>query len=341
MKPSRVLVIMDEELVPPESVPTSFDRDSVDWTSEYDVVSTLRKNGHEVLPLGVGNDPSSIREAIEEFNPAVTYNLMVEFHKEALFDHNVVSYLELLKAPYTGCNPRGLVVARDKSISKIILDYEGVKVPRFQVFMRNRKAKVDPELRYPMIVKCLFEEASLGISQASLVHSEEKLLERVEFLHESIGADAIVEEFVKGRELYMGVLGNYKLHTLPAWELQFNESDNPESKIYTSRAKFSPKYRRKHGIKTKKSTVDDEVEKELGKVCKRTCRALNLSGYARIDIRLTEENEIYVLDVNPNPNISIDDEFALSAKAGDWKYNDLLEKILSLGVAWHNKTFDE
>lgn len=341
MKPSRVLVIMDEDLVPPETLPANFDRGGVDWMSEYDVVSTLRENGHEVLPLGVGNDPISIREAIKEFNPAVTYNLMVEFHREALFDHNVVSYLELLKAPYTGCNPRGLVIARDKGISKVILAHAGVQVPRFQVFPRNRKAKVDPELKYPMIVKCLFEEASLGISQASLVHSEEKLLERVEFLHESVGADAIVEEFIKGRELYMGVLGNYNLHTLPAWELQFSESDEPESEIYTSRAKFSPQYRRKHGIKTGKSSIEESLEKELSKVCKKTYRALNLSGYARIDIRLTEANEIFVLDVNPNPDVSIDDEFALSAKVGDWKYNELLEKILSLGIAWHNKTFDE
>lgn len=341
MKPSRVLVIMDEELVPPEQLPENFQRQGCEWMSEYDVISTLRENGHEVMPLGVGTDPIVIREAIESFKPTITYNLMVEFHREALFDQNVVAYLELLKAPYTGCNPRGLVIARDKALTKIVLDHEKVKVPRFQVFKRNRKMKVDPELSYPLIVKCLYEEASLGISQASLVHSEEKLLERVQFVHESVGSDAIVEEFVKGRELYMGILGNFNLHTLPAWELEFAESDNPESEIYTSRAKFSPKYRNKHGIKTKKSTMDESLEKELAKVCKRTYRAMSLSGYARIDLRLSEDNEIYVLDVNPNPDISIDDEFALSAAAGDWKYAELLEKILTLGLNWHTNTFDE
>lgn len=341
MKPLKVLVIMDADLVPPLEMPKNLDRDTVDWTSEYDVVTTLREIGHEVLPLGVRDDPGEIRGAIHKFQPDITYNLMVEFHREAMFDHNVVSYLELLKAPYTGCNPRGLVVARDKAWTKMILAHAGIKVPRFQVFRRKQRLKVQPDLPFPMIVKCLFEEASLGISQASIVHNEEKLLERVQFLHESVGADAIAEEFIKGKELYMGVLGNNKLHTLPPWELAFAESENPESEIYTSRAKFSAKYRKKHGITTNKSRIDSAVASALERVCKSSFRALSLSGYARIDLRMNDANEIFVLDVNPNPDISIDDEFALSAQAGDWKYSDLLEKILSLGLSWHARTFEE
>ena len=184
-------------------------------------MSTLRAAGHDVRPLGVQHELKPIRDEVESWKPDVVFNLLEQFHGEAVYDQNVASYLELMRVPYTGCNPRGLVLARGKDLSKKLLIYHRIPLPAFAVFPMRRKIKRPPRLGLPLIVKSLSEDASYGIAQASVVDSDEKLAERVTFIHERIGTAAIAEQYIEGRELYVGVLGNDRLRVLPIWELEF------------------------------------------------------------------------------------------------------------------------
>src|SRR5256714_9785570 len=238
MKRLRVLVLVHPELVPPDSLKGHSEQEINEWKTEYDVVSTLRAAGHEVRPLGVENELKPIRDEIESWKPTVVFNLLEQFHGEAVYDQNVASYLELLRIPYTGCNPRGLVLARGKDLSKKLLTYHRIPLPAFAVFPMRRKVKRPARLGLPLIVKSLSEDASYGISQASVVDSDEKLVERVTFIHERIGTAALAEQYIEGRELYVGVLGNERLRVFPIWELKFGSmADQGAHLIATEKVK--------------------------------------------------------------------------------------------------------
>ncbi|GAB4408695.1 MAG: D-alanine--D-alanine ligase [Bacteriovoracaceae bacterium] len=333
MKISRVLVLVHRDLVPPENTnPKDVDRETTEWLTEFDVIYALKKTGHEVKVLGVYSDLIIIKNAIDEFKPHIVFNLLEEFDGEVLFDQNVVSYLELLRVPYTGCNPRGLMLCRDKALSKKIVMYHRIKSPRFYLGPKSRRVKRPKHLEFPLIVKCNTEEASLAISQASIVHNEEKLNERLDFINSKIGVDAIIEEFIEGRELYVGILGNYRLQALPVWEIVYDNADKPEKEIYSRNAKWNKRYRERKGVGTKKAELSKEDEFKIQEQCKRIYRALGLNGYARIDLRISQDGTVYFLEANPNPNIAYDDEFALSAAHINISYNDLLDRILNLGL---------
>src|SRR6202041_4047370 len=153
--------------------------------------------------------------------PHVVYTLLEEFHYTSGYDQHIASFLELMKVPYTGCNPRGLILARGKDLSKTLVHHRRIPVPAFAVFPMRRKVKRPARLARPWIVKSLNEDGSRGISQASVVDTDEKLAERVAFVHERIGTAAIAEQYIDGLELYVGVLGNNRLQELPDWELKF------------------------------------------------------------------------------------------------------------------------
>src|SRR3954463_7264442 len=291
----RVLALVHRHLVPPETVPEGTDLVAAPWRTEFDVVSTLTSLGHEVRPLAVHDDLGDIRRAAEEWKPHIAFNLLEGFDDVQIFDQNVVSHLELLKLAYTGCNPRGLVLARDKSLSKKLLAYHRIPVPEFEVFRMGRPIRRPKRLAFPLIVKSLTQEASIGISQASVVDSDEKLKERVTFIHESIGTAAIAERYVEGRELYVGVLGNQILQALPVWELFFTNMPSDAKRIATDRVKWSVKYQKKYGIESGPAKeLPDDLCEEIHHVCRRTYRALELSGYARIDLRLDQNGRIWI-----------------------------------------------
>jgi D-alanine-D-alanine ligase len=334
VKPQRVLVLVHKHLVPPEDT-TGVDLVNAEWKTEYDVIATLREQGHEVKPLGIQDELNPIRQHVEEWKPTIVFNLLEAFDNVNLFDQNVVSYLELLRISYTGCSPRGLLLSRDKSLSKKLMAYHRIPVPEWAVFLRERKVRVPPRLRFPLIVKSLTHESSIGIAQASVVGDEEKLRKRVEFIHESVGTHAIVERYIDGRELYVGVMGNERLQVFPVWEMHFSkmvEGDNWP--IATERVKWSAKYQKKHGIATNKAADLAELEVAIGKMAKRVYRALELTGYARIDLRMDSDGRIYVLEANPNPQIAYGEDFAESAHHAGVEYGDLLDRILALGLRW-------
>ena len=331
----RILALVHRHLIPPASVDAGTDITSEPWRTEYDVISTLTAMGHEVRALGVHDDLGEIRRLATEWKPHIAFNLLEGFDDITIFDQNVVSHLELLKLSYTGCNPRGLLLARDKSLSKKLLAYHRIPMPEFEVFRIGRAIRRAKRLSFPLMVKSLTQEASIGISQASVVDSDEKLKERVTFIHESIRTAAIVEQYIEGRELYVGVLGNQLLQALPVWELFFTNMPDGAKRIATDRVKWSVKYQKKYGIDSGPAReLADAKSEQLQHLCKRAYRALELSGYARIDLRLDEAGNPWVIEANPNPQIARGEDFAASAEKAGISYETVLQRIINLGLRW-------
>ena len=335
MKKRRVVVLMHEDLVPPETLAGYTDREIARWKSEFDVLATLREMGHDAQSLGVRDDLGVIRRTIRDFKPHVHFNLLEEFHGVAVYDQYVVAYLELMRQSYTGCNPRGLMLAHDKALCKQILLYHRIPTPRFALFPRWQKVKRPKFLKFPLLVKSAVEEASFGISQASIVTSEEKFLDRVGFIHEQVQTDAIAEHYIDGRELYVGILGNRRLQTFPIWEMRFTNMPDHLQRIATARVKFNPDYQKKYGIHTREALdLPPGAAEQVVRLCKRAYRALSLSGYARIDLRMRADGRVYLLEANPNPNLEYGEDFAESAEAMGMSYEALLQKILGLGLSY-------
>ena len=334
MKKLRVILLCHDELVPPDSIEGRSDAEIKDYRTEFDVLSTLRDLGHDAEPLGLDEDIDAIRRAVLEFEPHVCFNLLVEFHGAAGYDQHVASYLELLRTHYTGCNPRGLTLARDKGLSKKILQWEGLPVPQFGVFERGKRVKRRPGLEFPLFVKSINEEASLGISRASIVKDDRKLAERVRFIHERIDTDAIAEDYIEGREFYVGVIGNDKLETFPIWELHIPGLPEGAPKIATRRVKWDLAYQKRIGVKNARAELDPKTARAIASVAKSVYRALGLSGYARLDLRMRPDGRFYVLEANPNPDLTYGEDFAESADAGGVPYEELIQRILELGLAY-------
>jgi D-alanine-D-alanine ligase len=335
VKPLRILALMHEDLVPPEDATTQVAAEA-DWKMEFDVTVSLKKLGHEVQNLGVGGDLGVIRKAIDEGKPHIVLNLLEHFHGIPVFDQNVVSYLELLRIPYTGCNPRGLMLARDKGLSKKLLAYHRIPVPEFAVFpLGGGKVRRPKRLQFPLIVKSLTREASTGISQASVVEDDDKLVERVHFMHQQFATDVVVERYIEGRELYVGVLGNQRLQVFPVWELLFTKMPDQLWHIATDRVKWSRVYQQMRGIKTAAAKhLPEGMAEHIQHLCRRIYRTLDLSGYARIDLRLDEQGKVWVLEANPNPQLAYGEDFAESAERAGIDYSDLLQRIVNLGMRW-------
>jgi D-alanine-D-alanine ligase len=288
-----------------------------------------------VRPLGVENELKPIRDEVESFKPDVAFNLLEQFHGEAIYDQNVVSYLELLRVPYTGCNPRGLVLSRGKDLSKKLLIYHRIPLPAFAVFPIGRKIKRPPRLGLPLIVKSLNEDASWGIAQASVVDSDEKLAERVSFIHERIGTAAIAEQYIEGREIYVGVLGNERLRVFPIWELEFGSMAEQGARlIATEKVKHDLDYQQRHDIVVGPAKdLAPQIVASIKRAAKRIYRTLELDGYARIDFRLSADGVAYYIEANPNPEIARIEEFASAAKHDGLEYPELLHRILALGMS--------
>jgi D-alanine-D-alanine ligase len=327
----RVLVLVHEELVPPKDV-RGIDVTQVEWKMEFDVIETLGLMGHVVDVVGLRSDLTVLDRALKRFHPDVLFNLLEDFHDIAVNDQNWVSYLELLLIPYTGCSPRGLLLSRDKALSKKVLAYHGVPLPDFAVFRQGEPVVVPEGLSFPLIVKSLILDGSVGISQASVVSNEARLEERVRFVHENIGSDAICEEFIEGRELYVGVLGNDRLTTFPVWELHFGKRPRTTRLIATDKVKWSDRYQSQVGVRTEEASLEEAESKKVRSLARKVYRLLGLSGYARIDFRMGADGKAFFLEANPNPQLAYGEDFAESAEKTGISYESLLQRILNLAV---------
>ena len=335
MKKLCVMALMDEDLVPPDNIEGLTDEEIQDWKSEYDVVTTLRELGHDVVKLGVNDDLGVIREALLKRKPTITFNLLEEFHGIAIYDQHVAAYLELMKQPYTGCNPRGLMLAHDKALCKQILHFHRVPTPKFTVYTRGMTIRPPSRMTYPLFVKSMTEDASFGLSTESIVHTPELLVERVQYFYDEVQTDVLVEEYIEGREFYVGVLGNHRLQVLPIWELLFTKLPEGEPNIATAKVKWDFAVQKELGVKTQAAQdLSDSLRSKINRLCRRIYRALHMSGYARIDLRITPDERVYVLEANPNPNLSYGEDFAESADLAGLSYSRLIQRILNLGLQY-------
>jgi D-alanine-D-alanine ligase len=337
VKRRRILLLVHPQLIPPEDIDGLSEKEIDPFRCEYNVYSTLRNLGHEVRVLGVLDSLTELREVVREWKPHVAFNLLQEFSGITSYDPHVVAYLEMIRQRYTGCNPRGMMLSRDKVLTKQLLAWHRVATPAFHLFPYGTRFKEPKKgkLEFPLFVKSATEDASLGISQASVVEDMSKLRERVEFIHDNVQSDALVEEYIDGREMYIGVLGNTRLTTLPVWELHFGTLADAQAGIATRKVKWDRDYQQKHGIKTGLaeglSTAD--VDK-LSRLAKRIYRALHMCGYARLDLRMRDDGKLFLLEANANPDLTYGEDFAESAESAGIGYDKLIARIVNLGLSY-------
>ena len=319
--------------------PTTIDQDlsaelkTDDWKTEANVLEALRSLGHTTEHLAIFDNLDLLRQKMESFQPDLIFNLADQFKNNRAFDQNIVSFLEMQGLPFTGCSSTGLTLCKHKGISKKILGYHRVHVPEFVTIARGKRVTRPPRLKFPILVKPLKEEASLGISQASFVANDEQFKERVQFIHEKFDSDAIAEEYIEGRELYVSTMGNHRLEVFPIRELIFKEVPPDEPKIATYRAKWDEEYRKRWGLQNQFAEgLDPALAKDIGQICKRIYHLLTIDGYARVDLRVTADNKVYFIEANPNPILAADEDFAQSALKANLSYPQLIERIVRLGL---------
>jgi D-alanine-D-alanine ligase len=320
--------------------PTKLDQDlsaqlkTEDWKTEANVLAALKELGHETEHLAIFDDLDLLRQKLQGFQPEIIFNLADQFKNNRAFDQNIVSFLEMHGLPFTGCGSSGLLLCKHKGISKKILGYHRIHVPQFTVIPRGKRAPRPKWLKFPLIVKPVKEEASYGIAQASFVESDEQFNERVQFIHEKHDNDAIAEEYIEGRELYVSILGSHRLKVFPIRELVFKEVPPDEPKIATYRAKWDEEYRKRWGLENRFATgLDPAVIRNIERTCKRIYRLLTIDGYARLDLRLTSNNEVYFIEANPNPILAADEDFAQSAVKAEMTYPQLINQVIRVGLS--------
>jgi len=325
------------ELMPPEDIDGLSEKEIDVFRCEYNVYSTLRNLGHDVRVLGVLDRLTELREIVKEWRPHVVFNLLQEFSGIAAYEPYVVAYLEMTRQRYTGCNPRGLMLTQDKVLTKQVLASHRIATPSFHLFPFGKRFKAPRKgkLRFPLFVKSATEDASLGIAQASIVEDMDKLRERVQFIHDKVQSDALVEEYIDGREFYIGVLGNTRLTTLPVWEMHFGTLAEMRAGIATRKVKWDRDYQVKHGITTGRAEGLSKAELEkLSRLAKRIYRALHMNGFARLDLRMRDDGKVFLLEANANPDLTYGEDFAESAESVGIGYDKLIARIVSLGLSY-------
>lgn len=298
--------------------------------TERDVCHTIKKLGFQLSICGVFDDVSEITRAINDKSPDLIFNLCETFLGDRAYEGHVAGLVEMCGVPMTGSKVGALAICKDKAITKKILSFDGIRVPEFQVL--SQYSNDTPNLKtYPAIVKPLNKEASEGIAQASVVYDIKSCAERISYIHEKLNTDAIVEEFIHGREIYVAVIEiDGEPQALTPRELFMRELADNQVMVATYQAKWNNSYRKKWGIKTgKHRSLDAKTLAKLkaDSVC--IFKSLGLTGYARMDWRLDESGEPVFLEANPNPALASDDDLAQSAKLSGISYHELILKIIS------------
>ena len=332
-KKLKVLALFDAMGPPPADGDLSAELKTEDRKTERNVLDALTKLGHTAEHLVIFDDLDPLRQKLQAFQPDVIFNLADQFKNNRAFDQNIASFLEMQGLHFTGCGSSGLLLCKHKGISKKILGYHRIHVPAFVTIARGKRIARPRKLQFPILVKPLKEEASLGISQASFVETDEQFKERVQFIHEKYDNDVIAEEYIEGRELYVAILGNHRLQVFPIRELVFKEVPPDEPKIATYKAKWDEEYRKRWGLENRFAEgLEPVVVRKIEQTCKRIYRLLTIDGYARIDLRLNPKNEIYFIEANPNPILAEDEDFAQSVQRAGIAYPELINRIMRTAV---------
>jgi D-alanine-D-alanine ligase len=319
--------------------PTTIDQDlsaelaTADWKTEANVLNALAELGHNAQHLAIFDDLDLLQQKLQQFEPDIIFNLADQFKNNRAFDQNIVSFLAMRGIAFTGCGSTGLTLCKHKAISKKILGYHRIHTPEFVTIARGKRIARPKNLKFPILVKPLKEEASLGISQASFVETDDQFRERVQFIHEKFDNDVIAEEYIEGRELYVSVMGNHRLDVFPIRELVFREVPPDEPKIATYKAKWDEDYRKRWGLENRDAEgIDPAVVSNIQQICRRIYHLLTIDGYARLDLRLTADNKVYFIEANPNPTLAEDEDFAQSARKAGLTYPQVIDRIIRVGL---------
>jgi D-alanine-D-alanine ligase len=327
----KVLVLFDlaRPVQPNETFTSEALREKEDRPTEVDVITCLGTLGHEVDMLPVYEGVSEIVDKIRGFAPDVVFNLCESFFNDRAKEPNIPALLELMRVRYTGANPEALMLSKDKALAKTILVYHHIRVPRFVLSRRACPLRRLRKFLFPAFVKPLGEESSDGIAKASFARNEEEAIERSRFIHERLGCDAMIEEYIDGRELYVSVLGDRRLTVFPPRELFFGRMPESEPRFATFKAKWNDAYRANWGIHNGPAApFADGVEKKVANLARRIYNLLKIQSLGRIDLRLTMLGELVFIEANPNPSLAQEDDFAQSAAAAGMNYESLIQRIL-------------
>lgn len=323
---------MHKRLMPPTDYRSKIEIESAAWRTEYDVYHTLISLGHQIEIIGLEDDLGPLLTAIQKQKPDLIFNLLEEFHADPQSEGYIVGLLELLKIPYTGCNPHGLMLAKDKSAAKKIVAHHQIETPRFFIISKEKKKIVVPaSISFPLIIKFLEEEGSYGISLKNIVLNSAQLEKRFFEMKKKWSGDFIIEEYIEGREVYVSIMGGKRPILFPPQEMVFKNWPDSSPKIASEKVKWSAKYRAGRGVETQQMTASDpRLLQELERVSILIYRVLRLSGYARLDFRINDEGKIYFIEANPNPQICKEEDFARSAENAGFAYEKLMSQIIEV-----------
>lgn len=296
------------------------------------VVAALQEGGHEASVLGVHRDLHALIDGLSKPKPELVFNLFENFGKVRMGAVGVAGLLDLLEVPYVGGGPGEFFIQQDKAVTKKLLAFDRVRYPEFAVFTRAADIEMGGNLRMPLFVKPLSMDASIGIESTSVVHNMKDLMKRAVSIHEKFKDAALVEEYIDGREFYVGVLGNQRPQALAPIEIDFSGLPEGAPHIMGRKAKWdedSPEYK---GTRAVLAQVAPELEAELRQVALDAYRALHVHDYGRVDMRLTAAGEIYVIEVNASCYLEQTAEFAMAAQADGIGYTELVNRIVQCAV---------
>lgn len=305
------------------------------------VSEALTSAGHTISTLVLHEGVCALEQGLRSRKPELVFNLLESFGDDILGGQmGVCGVLDLLQLPYTGGGPGELYLQEDKALAKKLLAYEQVLYPDFASFTPNADFETGGKLRMPLFVKPARSDASIGIdAETSLVRNTQDLLRQVLSIHEKFNDSALAEEYIEGREFYVGVLGNGQPTVFPPIEMDFTGMPADMPRVLDNKAKFDETSEQFKGTKAVVANLEPELKAKLQKVALDAYRALRVRDYGRIDLRLTESGEIYVIEVNANCYLEKNGEFAMAAAAGGMDYPALISRIAELALErWQAKT---
>lgn len=323
----KITALIDIETTFPDDPDFRGATDDVKASVEYHVITAMRELGHEILIQPFGPDPLASMRMVMEQKPDMIFNLTEHFQGNRRQDAHIAGLLELMNLPFTGTGAEGLLLCRDKITAKRLLGYHRIRVPLF-FSLDPGTTSIPKRIHYPLMVKPAHEDGSDGISLASIVKDADELMARIKLIHERMNQPALCEEYIEGRELYVGLTGNERLTAYPAREIRFGRTDDGGPQIATRKVKWDEEYRKKWAIEYVHAGLPAPLERAVARTSKRIYRILQIRDYGRIDLRLKENGEIVFLEANPNPNLGRAEDLAEAAKKSGVDFNGLIDRII-------------
>ena len=332
----KIVALVDVETVFPEDPDFSGKTPEIKQTVEFQVITALRVLQHDVVVQTFGPDPLVSARSVVDHKPELIFNLTEHFQGNRRQDANIAGLLELMNLPFTGTGAEGLLLCRDKITAKRLLGYHKIRVPMF-FSLDPGEASIPKRIHFPLMVKPAHEDGSDGISLASIVKDAEDLKARIAMIHERMNQPALCEEYIEGRELYVGIAGNERLTAYPAREIRFGKTDEGGPQIATRKVKWDEEYRKKWAIEYVHADLPPALERAVARASKRIYRILQMRDYGRIDLRLKADGEIVFLESNPNPNLGREEDLAEAAKKSGVEYEALIDRIVKSAGARYKR----